>query len=94
MVIELVLGNALSTGERRIVMPEQSLNNINPLDDKKEYDQHARAIQKLAQELGVPVEEVNRQYREILEVLKKEAKVRAFLPILVSRSVKERLRQR
>jgi uncharacterized protein (DUF2126 family) len=75
-------------------MPEQSVNNINTLADEKEYDQHARAIQKLAQELGVPVEEVNRSYREILEVLKREAKVRAFLPILVSRSVKERLRQR
>ncbi|HUI68776.1 MAG TPA: DUF3562 domain-containing protein [Nitrospirota bacterium] len=75
-------------------MPEQSVNSSNPLSDEKEYDQHARAIQKLAQELGVPVEEVSRPYREILEVLKKEAKVRAFLPVLVSRSVKERLRQR
>jgi hypothetical protein len=75
-------------------MPEQSVNKISPLLDEKEYGQHARAIQKLAQELGVPVEEVNRSYWEILEVLKKEAKVRAFLPILVSRNVKERLRQR
>ncbi|HUI68259.1 MAG TPA: DUF3562 domain-containing protein [Nitrospirota bacterium] len=75
-------------------MPEQSVNNIYPLTDEKEYDQHARAIQKLALELGVPVEEVNSLYREILEVFKREAKVRAFLPILVSRSVKERLRQR
>jgi flagellar biosynthesis protein FlhB len=75
-------------------MPEQSVNKINPLVVEKEYGHHARAIQKLAQELGVPVEEVNRSYREILEVLKKEAKVSAFLPILVSRNVKERLRQR
>jgi flagellar biosynthesis protein FlhB len=75
-------------------MPEQSVNKINPLVVEKEYGQHARAIQKLAQELGVPVEEVNRSYREFLEVLKKEAKVSAFLPILVSRNVKERLRQR
>jgi uncharacterized protein (DUF2126 family) len=75
-------------------MPEQIVKNDNLLADDKEYDQHARAIQKLAQELGVPVEEVNRSYREILEVLKREAKVRAFLPILVSRSVKEKLRQR
>lgn len=75
-------------------MPEQSVDKISPLVDEKEYGQHARAIQKLAQELGVPVEEVNRSYWEILEVLKKEAKVRAFLPILVSRNVKERLQQR
>jgi Protein of unknown function (DUF3562) len=75
-------------------MPDHSANDINQLVDEKEYGQHVRAIQKLAQELGVPVDEVNRQYREILEVLKREAKVRAFLPILVSRSVKERLRKR
>jgi hypothetical protein len=62
--------------------------------DEKEYGQHARAIQKLVQELGVPVEEVNRLYREILDVLKKDAKVRAFLPILVSRIVKDRLQHK
>lgn len=93
MVIEPVLSNALSMREEEHV-PEQSINNINPLVDEKEYGQHARAVQKLAQELGVPVEEVNRSYREILDVLNKDAKVRAFLPILVSRIVKERLRQR
>jgi hypothetical protein len=75
-------------------MPEQSVKNTDPLVDEKEYGQHARAIQKLVQELGVPVEEVNRSYREILDVLKKDAKVRAFLPILVSRIVKERLQHR
>ena len=74
-------------------MPEQSVNNIEPLVNEKEYGQHARAIQKLVQELSVPAEEVSRSYREILEVLIKDAKVRAFLPILVSRIVKERLRQ-
>lgn len=75
-------------------MPEQSMTKIDSLMDEKEYGQHARAIQKLVQELGVPVEEVNRSYREILDVLKKDAKVRAFLPILVSRIVKERLQHR
>jgi len=75
-------------------MPEQSLKNTDPIIDEKEYGQHERAIQKLSQELGVPVEEVYRSYQEILEILKKEAKVRAFLPILVSRIVRERLQKR
>jgi len=75
-------------------MTEQSASNIDPLVNEKEYGQHARAIQKLVQELGVPDEEVTRSYREILEVLIKDAKVRAFLPIIVSRIVKERLKQR
>jgi hypothetical protein len=75
-------------------MPEQSVKNTGLSVDEKEYGQHARAIQKLVQELGVPVEEVNRLYREILDVLKKDAKVRAFLPILVSRIVKDRLQHK
>jgi len=72
-------------------MPDQSVKNAELFEDEKEFGQHARAIQKLVQELGVPVEEVSRSYCEILEALKKDAKVRAFLPILVSRIVKERL---
>jgi uncharacterized protein (DUF2236 family) len=62
--------------------------------DEKEQDQHARAIQRLAQELGVPAEEVCRFYQEILNTLRRDATVRTYLPILVSRSVKERLRQK
>jgi len=62
--------------------------------DEKEYDQHTRAIQKLAQELQLPTDEIERYYTDILDVLKKDAKVKAFLPVLVSRSVKERLQRR
>jgi len=75
-------------------MYEENVKNADSNADEKEYGQHERAIQKLVQELGVPVEEVNRSYHEILELLKKEAKVRVFLPVIVSRLVKERLRQR
>ncbi len=73
-------------------MPERNENSSNLLTDDKEYSQHFRAIQKLVQELGVPAEEVNRSYNEILDTLQKDAKVKAFLPVLVSRIVKERLR--
>ena len=47
-----------------------------------------------AQELGIPVDAVNQSYREVLDELKKDAKVKVFLPILVSRSVKDRLQQK
>jgi hypothetical protein len=56
-------------------------------------DQHVRAIDKLVYELEMPAEVVNRSYREVLEELKKDIKVKSFLPLLVSRSVKERLLQ-
>ena len=60
----------------------------------KDNDQHVRAIDRLVQELGIPAEEINRSYREVLDELKKNAKVGAFLPILVSRVVKQRLQHR
>ena len=61
--------------------------------DKNNY-QHVHAIDRLVNELGIPAEEVNRSYREILDELKKDVKVKAFLPILVSQGVKERLKQK
>jgi hypothetical protein len=57
----------------------------------KDNDQHIFAIDRLVQELGIPAEEVNRSYREILEELKKDIPTRAFFPSLVSMGVKERL---
>lgn len=57
-------------------------------------DQHIRAIDKLVHELGMPAEDVNRSYREVLEELKKDATLKALPPFLVSLGVKERLQQR
>ena len=75
------MGNEVSQESSR-----QSFDNDN--------DQHVRAIDKLVRELGIPAEEVNRSYWELLDKLRKDAKVKTFLPVLVSRGVKERLRQR
>jgi hypothetical protein len=60
----------------------------------KNNDQHIYAIDRLVNELGIPAEEVNQSYREILDELKKDVKVKAFLPILVSQGVKERLQHK
>jgi len=60
----------------------------------KDNDPHIYAIDKLVHELGLPAEEVNRTYREVLEELKKDVKMKAFLPILASIGAKERLIQR
>lgn len=57
----------------------------------KNNDQHVFAIDRLVHELGIPAEEVNGSYREILEELKSDVSAKAFLPILVSMEVKERL---
>jgi hypothetical protein len=57
----------------------------------QDNDLHVRAIDRLVHELGISAEEVNRSYREVLEELNKDSRVKAFLPILVSRGVRERL---
>ncbi|HXY62142.1 MAG TPA: DUF3562 domain-containing protein [Nitrospirota bacterium] len=62
--------------------------------DDKEHDQHAHAIQKLAQELHMSAEEIRPSYMGVLATMKKDAKIKAFLPVLVSRSVKAQLQQR
>jgi uncharacterized protein (DUF2126 family) len=62
--------------------------------DEQECCLHIRAIDKLANELGVPTEVVNQSYQETLADLRKDIKMSAFLPVLVSRCVKGRLTQR
>jgi len=59
----------------------------------KDNEPHVRAIDSLVHELGISAEEVNKSYREVLEELNKDIKVKTFLPILVSRVVKQRLLQ-
>ncbi len=46
---------------------------------------HARTIERLSLDLGIPEEEVRRVYEIVLRRLEKGAKVRDYLPILVSR---------
>jgi hypothetical protein len=56
----------------------------------EDCERHMRAIDKLVRDLGVPADEVNRTYYGVLDELNKSV-VPAFLPILVSINVKERL---
>ena len=62
--------------------------------DEQECCQHIRAIDKLVNDLDAPAEVVNQSYREVLADMRKDIKQRAFLPVLVSLCVKERLMQR
>ncbi len=71
---------------------QTATDNLQRVYDK-DNEPHVRAIDGLVHELGIPAEEVNRSYREVLEELTRDIKVKAFLPILVSRVVKQRLLQ-
>ena len=63
-------------------------------EESQEAEQHERAIERLAGELALPAEDIRRSYAEALGRLVKEATVKTFLPVLVSRSVKERLQRK
>jgi hypothetical protein len=62
------------------------------LEDEVEKKRHAHAIQTLARDMGIPVEEVNQLYEQELEKLKEYARVKDFLPLIVSRRVKDLLK--
>ncbi len=72
-------------------MQTQIIPDLSQQKYNRDNDQHVFAIDRLVHELGLPAEEINRSYREILEELKKNASMRTSLPELVSISVKEHL---
>jgi hypothetical protein len=57
-------------------------------DDTGESKQHLHAIRSLALETGTPEDELEKIYSFVLTGLFEEAKVKTYLPILVSRRVK------
>jgi len=50
--------------------------------------QHSTAIQRLAKDLRIPEEEVQQLYETMLCTLKEKARIKDYLVILVTRSVK------
>jgi hypothetical protein len=57
--------------------------------NEEHQQQHLRAIQALIREVRRPEEEITRLYTLVLQEYEKEAKVKTFLPILISKRVKE-----
>jgi hypothetical protein len=58
-------------------------------ENEEQRKQHLRALQILIKEVRRPGEEITRLYYLVLQEYEKEAKVRTFLPILISKRVKE-----
>ncbi len=63
-------------------------------DDETERKLHLNAIEMLAQRFEASVEDVERIYEIVFRRFKKGAKVKDFLPILVSRRVEYLLNKR
>ena len=60
--------------------------------DEKERELHLRAIDMLSRETGIVVAEIIPLYEMELEKLRKTARVNDFLTVLVSRRVKDVLK--
>lgn len=61
-------------------------------DSDSERDQHWHAIEMLAQECGVPADEVCSLYEAELAKLKPGAHIKDYLSILITHNVKEHIR--
>ena len=63
-------------------------------DDETEERLHLGAIQALSIRIGLSMDKVERLYEIVLNRFKREAKIRDYLPILVSRRVQYLLDKR
>jgi hypothetical protein len=63
-------------------------------EDESERQRHLSAIQTVALHAGSSLEEVERLYETVLKSFKQSARIRDFLPVLVSRRVEDLLRTR
>ena len=62
-------------------------------ENETEEKLHLRAIQTIARETKISVDDVSSLYESVLERYKEHTKIKDFLPIFVSREVKEQLLQ-
>lgn len=73
------------------LMEENKGDSMDPdsyYENEEQRKQHLRAIQTLIEEVGRPVEEITRLYYLVLQEYEKEAKIKIFLPILISKRVR------
>lgn len=57
-------------------------------ENETEKRHHLNAIQSISREIGTPENEVRPLYEQVLEIYKDSARVKDYLPILVSREVR------
>ena len=62
-------------------------------EDEEERRRHSSAMRNLVKDEGMDEEDITRVYEEVLMEYKKDATIDIFLPIIVSKKVKDLLRQ-
>jgi hypothetical protein len=80
----------LSKSMRPYLRPlSASLMRISPYADANDRLKHRRHIERIAAELDRPVGEVAPLYEDILARLEVEARIKDYLPIFVSKKLKQ-----
>jgi uncharacterized protein (DUF2126 family) len=60
-------------------------------DNNIEWKQHESAMQGLARELGMPMDDISQVYENALKELKSQARIKDFLSVFACRKVRERV---
>lgn len=60
-----------------------------PYENDVERRQHSKAIQMLAEDLGIPEEEIRTLYEAFYCSIKEGAKIKDYLVVLISRNVRD-----
>ncbi len=58
-------------------------------EDEREEESHFNTIEVLARDFGCPVEEIEQLYETELKRLKRNARIKDFLAVLVTKRLKE-----
>ena len=61
-------------------------------EDEEERQRHSSAMRNLVKDEGMSEEDITRVYEKVLMEYKKDATIDIFLPIIVSKKVKDLLR--
>jgi hypothetical protein len=67
------------------------MSDLTLYEDEIEQKQHFSAIQRLVIDVSSSEEEIRPLYEDVLKELKRDARIKTFLSILVSKRVKELL---
>jgi hypothetical protein len=77
---------------------DHQLGKQAPADNAADSDSippvHREAVNALADDMQIPVDRVHKIYRIVLERFSKEARIRDYLPILVTKKVRNLMRKK
>jgi len=88
------LGRLAAPNRHTLTSRKRPMNRLSSSTHPRESSTHERAVEALARQAHVPIDQVAQLYAHELAVLEVGAHITSFLTILTTRKVREILRQR